>query len=245
MQYPIEVETHAHTIATAHAYSTVTELCSYAAAIGVKGVCVTDHGPILENGVPHPFHFVNLKILPRRIHGVLLIRGAELNLYDYEGNVDLTPEQTADLEWVIASIHTPCLKPGTLLEITQTYLGALHNPAVDCLGHIGQARYPCDYEAVVQEAGRLGKTIEINNNSARMRKGSWENCVNVAKLCKRYGVRVCVSTDAHYHTLLGEWESAFSILKEADFPEELIVNRNINAFHDYILERKTIDIFEG
>lgn len=245
MKYQIEVETHAHTVATTHAYSTVAELCNQAAAVGLKGLCITDHAPLLENGIPHPFHFVNLKILPRFIQNVCLIRGVELNISDYEGSVDLTDQQMACLDWVIASIHTPCLKPGTVEQITEAYLGALENPAVDCLGHIGQPQYSCDYETVVRKAGKLGKIIEINNNSAKVRKGSMENCVKVAKLCKQLGVRICVSTDTHYHTQLGKWESAFSILDEANFPPELIVNSHIDTFRNYILERRGIDIRES
>ncbi len=243
MNFQIEVETHAHTLVTTHAYSTVTELMHYAASIGLKGLCLTDHGPMIENGVPHPFYFDNLGILPRKMEGVYLIKGAELNLCDYEGKVDLTEKQLETLEWTIASIHTPCLAPAGVEQITGTYLAALNNPFIDALGHIGQPKYSCDYEVIVREAKKCNKIIEINNNSVRVRKGSYENCVKIAKLCKQHGVRVCVSTDAHYHMLLGKWESAFDILKDAEFPEELIVNRNIQTFRDYILERKSIDIF--
>ena len=244
MKITIGVETHAHTIATAHAYSTVTEMCAYAASIGLEGLCITDHAPMLENGVPHPFHFSNLSMLPRVIEGVRVIRGVELNLCDYQGGVDLNGDQLEGLEWIIASIHSPCLAPSSVEKITQTYLAALENPAVDCLGHIGQARYVCDYETVVKEAANRHKIIEINNNSVNVRRGSLENCIKVAKLCKQYGVNVCVSTDAHYHTMLGQFRHAMDILKEVVFPEELIVNRNINTFRDYILERKGVDILK-
>ncbi len=243
MKLELEVETHSHTLVTNHAYSTVTEMLNHAASIGLKGVCVTDHGPMIENGVPHPFYFDNLGILPRKIAGVYLIKGAELNLCDYSGKVDLTESQLKSLEWTLASIHTPCLAPADTEKITDTYLAALNNPLIDALGHIGQPKYFCDYERIVREAKKLDKVIEINNNSVRVRKGSYENCVKIAKLCKQYEVRVCVSTDAHYHMLLGKWDSAFSILEAASFPEELIVNRNIQTFRDYILERRRIDIF--
>ncbi len=240
--YQIEVDTHTHTIATTHAYSTVTELCTHAGKVGLKGICITDHGPGVEGGMPHPYHFVNLNILPRVLGGVRLIRGAELNLCDYQGTLDLQESDMKALEWVIAGIHTPCLKPGTPEQITEAYLGALANPRVDCLGHIGQPKFMCHYEPIVREAKKLDKIIEINNNSVNVRPGSFENCIAIAKLCKQYGVQVCVSTDCHFHEQLGKWERAFSILEAAEFPEELIVNRNIQVFRDYILKRRNVDI---
>lgn len=45
------VETHYHTIASGHAYSTVLEGVMYAKKYGMKGLAVTDHGPAMP-GLP-------------------------------------------------------------------------------------------------------------------------------------------------------------------------------------------------
>lgn len=52
------VETHYHTIASGHAYSTVLEGVMYAKRYGMKGLAVTDHGPAMP-GAPHIWHFGN------------------------------------------------------------------------------------------------------------------------------------------------------------------------------------------
>lgn len=48
----IEVDSHTHTVASGHAYSTLTENAAAAAAQGIKLLAVTDHGPQMP-GAPH------------------------------------------------------------------------------------------------------------------------------------------------------------------------------------------------
>ncbi|MHB1394891.1 MAG: PHP domain-containing protein, partial [Clostridia bacterium] len=51
-------------------------------------------------------------------------------------------------------------------------------------------------------------------------------------------VRICVSSDAHCHTLLGSFGPALELLDEICFPSELIVNYSLERFQSYIDERK-------
>ena len=59
------VETHYHTIASGHAYSTVLEGVMYAKRYGMKGLAVTDHGPAMP-GAPHIWHFGNQSAIGER-----------------------------------------------------------------------------------------------------------------------------------------------------------------------------------
>ena len=67
MQFFIDL--HTHTIASDHAYSTIVECVNYAKNNGIVMFATTDHGPALEDG-PHPWHFNNLKVVPRICDGV-------------------------------------------------------------------------------------------------------------------------------------------------------------------------------
>lgn len=67
---------HTHTIASDHAYSTVTENTAQAEKTGLKFMAVTDHGPQMEDS-SHIWHHHNLTALPRVINNVFVLRGIE------------------------------------------------------------------------------------------------------------------------------------------------------------------------
>ena len=70
----IAIDTHTHTVASGHAYSTVYELALGARRARLKGFVLTDHGPGIPGGT-QPYHFSNLRILPQRIRGLRFYRG--------------------------------------------------------------------------------------------------------------------------------------------------------------------------
>ena len=236
--YQIQVETHSHTIVSKHAYSTLQENIKATLDAGMKGLCMTNHAPAIPDA-PSEVHFTCLKYLPGEIDGIRFFKGAEANIIDYQGGLDLSNSILAMLDWVIASIHTPCLKPASVEEITNTYLRVLENPYVHCLGHIGQQSYLCDWEAVVKHAKEMGKIIELNNHSLEgIRPGAKELCTKVAALCKKHGCRVAVSSDAHYSGCIGNYKLVKEMLTEVDFPKELIVNTSLDTFEAYLKEAK-------
>ncbi len=237
--YQIEVETHSHTIVSKHAYSTLQENIAATRDAGMRGLCMTNHAPAIPDA-PGEVHFTCLKYLPDEIDGIRFLKGAEANIIDYKGGLDLPNTVLAMLDWVIASIHGPCLPKGSISDITETYLQVLENPYVHCIGHMGQASYLCDFEAVVKKAKEKNKIIELNNHSLEgIRPGSKELCTKVAKLCKQYGTRVAVSSDAHYSGCIGNYKLVFQMLSEVDFPKELIVNATLEGFEAYLKELKS------
>ena len=54
----------------------------------MEAIAITDHAPAIPDGA-HPWHFQNLKAIPREIYGVKILYGAEVNILDLEGNIDL------------------------------------------------------------------------------------------------------------------------------------------------------------
>lgn len=232
-------DTHTHTIASAHAYSTVKENAEYASSCGMEAIAVTDHSVGMEDA-PHIWHFQNLKNIPRELFGVKILYGAELNILDINGTLDMDEELMKKLDIVNVSIHTPCYADNGLSDHTSAYLSAVTNPYTDIICHSGNPNFKYDYEKIIALAKKHHKLMEINNHSFMVRKSSIENCKTIAQICKRMEVGVVVSSDAHFYTDIGNYQNALKLLSEIDFPEKLIMNRSLKAYEDYVRPRKEL-----
>ena len=82
------LDVHTHTVASGHAFSTLQEMVQAAADKGLQLLGITEHAPSLP-GTCAPIYFRNLHVVPRRMYGVELLLGAELNILDYQGTIDL------------------------------------------------------------------------------------------------------------------------------------------------------------
>lgn len=232
-----EVDTHTHTVVSGHAWSTLKENVEEAAKKGLKGLCLTEHGPQIPAGGPHFLTYTQIQ-LPCEIAGVHIYKGVETSILDYEGKLEIKGKYLTYPEFVIASVHPICYTNGTLEQNTQAYLHALRNPYVDILGHAEDARIPADRVSMVQEAQRQGKLIELNNNSLTAHRGYGEQTVvEYMQLCKRMDQRICVGSDAHFYTMVGNVGLAMALLDEIGYPEELIVNLTKERFDAYLEER--------
>ena len=104
----IELDVHTHTIASGHAFSTIQEMAMGAKEKGIKLLGITEHAPGIP-GTCETIYFRNLHIVPREMYGVNLILGAEINILDGEGNLDMDDELMSKLDLRIAGIHSLCL----------------------------------------------------------------------------------------------------------------------------------------
>ena len=234
MDYLLDV--HTHTIASGHAYNTIMEMAKAGFDKGLKLLGITEHAPMMP-GTCHAMYFHNLKVVPRTMCGIELMLGAELNILDYDGHIDLDTRVLKQLDLKIASLHSVCIQPGTRKENTQAVLGAIHNPLVDIIGHPDDGRYEIDYEALVQGAKEYGKVLELNNHSMDPdcnRQNAVENDTVMLNLCKKYQVPVVMDSDAHFDLLIGEFDLARDLLEKLDFPEELVLNRSTDAIREYV-----------
>jgi putative hydrolase len=233
----IAIDTHTHSVASGHAYSTVEEMARGARRAGLKGFALTDHGPALS-GTPHPYHFGNLRVLPSRLYGVRLYKGVEANIMDAKGGLDLGPGFLVKLDFVMAGLHHECIAPRGIEENTAALVAALRNPLVDAVSHPGNPLFPADPAAVVAAAKESGKAIEINSGSFRIRLGSERNCLEFARLCARTGTRIVCGSDAHFSGDIGRLGEAIAALKEAGVPRELVVNSTLRSFEAFLSERR-------
>lgn len=231
-----EVDTHTHTVLSGHAQSTLLENAHAAAKTGVKGIVLTDHGPSIQSAPPD-FTISTYSSFPKTIEGVRIYYGCEANIMDYKGSLDISDYYLKMLDFTIAGLHGFVLSPGSKKENTDAVLGAINNEYIDMISHPDNPSYEIDFEAFIKETGKLGKLVEVNEHSIWYRKGSRENTIKYLKLCKKYDVRIAVSSDAHISLNIGQCDTAAEILKETDFPSELIANLTKQRFDEYISER--------
>ena len=218
---------HTHTIVSGHAYTTLMENIEHCAKNGIKILGTSEHAPSMP-GAPHYWYFGNLKVVPRVINGVTILRGCEANILDVEGNLDMPADGMKHLDYMIASFHEPVFAPGkSKAENTAAILNVMDKyEKVEILGHLGNPNYELDYEAIVKKAKEKNIMIEINNSSllGSSRVGSDVNCKKVAELCKEYGTKVILSSDAHINTCIGVFNKGIELFEEINMPEELIMN---------------------
>ncbi len=240
----IIADMHTHTNVTTHAYSTLPEMVAGAKRAGLEAIAITNHGPCMPDA-PHQWHFYNLDIVPRVIDGVVVLRGLENNIMPPLGGVDPMDFFCYEkMEYILASFHRECFPIGNAEIFTMALENILRNPYITTLAHMGNPQFPFDYEKIISQCNKYGKIMEINNNSVRIRKGSEQNCIEIARLCKKYDVPVMVSSDAHIDNLVGKFDHALGMLEKVDFPEELVINADHDRFWAYMKKIRGLDYAE-
>lgn len=217
---------HTHTVISGHAYSTFLENVNFCAENNIKILGTSEHAPTMP-GAPHRWYFGNMRVLPRVINGVTILKGCEANILDTEGTIDIGGNDILHLDYLIASFHEPVFSPRSKEENTSAFINTIDkNSKVYILGHLGNPIYELDYEAIVKKCKENDILIEINSSSlsGKSRKGSEIYCKEVAKLCKKYGTKIILSSDAHICFDIGNFDAGIKMLKDIDFPEELIMN---------------------
>lgn len=235
------LDTHTHTIASGHAYSTITEMITSAKEKGLLLLAITEHAPSMP-GTCHEFYFHNYRVFKNKDFGIELLLGSELNIRDFRGTVDLDEKTLASLDLCIASLHLPCFTIGTMEENTNAYIGAMKNPYVHIIGHPDDGRIPVDYERLVKAAKEYHIALEVNNSSLNplsFRPNAKENDLTYLTLCKDYQVPICLGSDAHICQDVGNFSYAASVLDEIQFPDSLILNTSVEKFKAYLEARKS------
>ncbi|MDD6471916.1 MAG: PHP domain-containing protein, partial [Bacteroidales bacterium] len=95
------IDVHTHTVVSGHAYSTLQEMVKAAAEKGIEILGITEHGPSIR-GTCDPIYFRNMHVVPRKMYGVRLLMGCELNILDTKGTLDLDEEHYRMMDLRIA-----------------------------------------------------------------------------------------------------------------------------------------------
>jgi putative hydrolase len=234
----IVADLHIHTISSGHAYSTIEEYVAQAKKIGLKAIAVTDHGPAMPGG-PHYYYFQNMRMIPQVLDGIRIYRGIEANVTDAEGNLDTPPPDFTRLDLVMVAMHPRCGYENEGEEKnTEVLLRSLEKyPEISVIAHPGNPKYPINVQKAVAAAKEKNVIIEINNSSFISRAGSWERCLEFAKEVKRQDWKIVIGSDAHISTMLGNFEDALKLIKEAGLTEEQVVNTSMEKIEKHLLKR--------
>ena len=236
------LDVHTHTIASGHAYSTIREMITAAKNSGMELIGISEHTGGIAGG-PDDFYFVNFKVIRRDAYDIKVAMGVELNIIDYSGSTDLPGQFLKRIDYAIASLHSPCIAPGSVAENTSAIIGAMRNPHVVIIGHPDRPDFPVDFDAIAKAAKENRVLLEVNNSSFaydKWREISSANAKIMLTACQKYGVSVIMGSDAHIDFDAGNHELAKKILRENNFPEELVVNDSIEHFFEFVNYRKSL-----
>ena len=240
--FPIELDVHTHSVSSGHfSTDTVTDLIKEASKQNLKLLGISDHGPAIPGSCTASY-FRGLSSAPSTRMGVHILYGAEVNIMDNYGRLDLDDSIMEKLDYCIAAMHPPCRKPEaySLEENTAAYIAAMKNPYVKIIAHPDDIKYPVDYRQLVQAAMEYHVLIEVNNASLSPDgyrgdlKLIKENDRAILELCRTYHYPILLSSDSHGHSHIGDVKFALELVKEIDFPEELIINQSAEEFLRFI-----------
>ena len=234
MKYKLDV--HTHTIASGHAYSTIEEMARAAARKGLEILGITEHAPGIP-GTCDPIYFRNLHVVPREMSGVRLLLGAELNILDVKGTLDLDEHYYRMFDLRIAGIHSLCWQGGTREENTAGMVAAIQNPWTHIISHPGDGTALLDFLPIVLAAKESHTLLEINNSSlnpVRHKEAARANNLEILRLCRRYEVPVLLGSDAHIAFSIADYGFILPLLAETAFPEGLILNDKPREFLRYL-----------
>ncbi|HEY2476706.1 MAG TPA: DNA polymerase/3'-5' exonuclease PolX [Candidatus Cybelea sp.] len=137
-------------------------------------------------------------------YGIATLCGSEVDILP-DGTLDLEDSVLAELDIVIASVHTAVRQSRD--EMTARLIRACENPYVNVIGHPtgrrleGYPGYEFDYDAVFAAAARTGTALEIDGQAARLDLPG-----ALARKAKGFGVTFTLDSDAHRSGDLGAIE---------------------------------------
>ena len=175
-------------------------------------------------------------LVPRDLFGLDLRLGAEINIIDYNGTLDLDQKYIDRLDFVIAGIHSVCYKFGSKEENTAAIINAIKNPNVNIISHPDDGRCPLDYEALVQAAKEYHVLLEINNNALRdkNRKNVKENQKLIIENCKKYNHPFIMGSDAHFTTDIANYDHCGPLVESMNVDNELIMNYYPDRLREFL-----------
>lgn len=234
---PFVADLHMHSVLSGHAFGTIRELAAEAANRGMKLIGVTEHAPGIP-GTCDPIYFRNFCDAPRKLYGVEMLYGSEVNVLT-EGKLSLDDRHLQCLDYGIAGIHGLCYENEGAVKNTDNIISCMEHPKIKFISHPDDDRYPVDYAALVQGAKANRVALELNNSSLRkpwLRPNCMENYRTMLPLCVEHAVPIIVNSDAHDPSAVGDFTLAYRMLEELGFPDYLIVNNDLDKLKSFLLD---------
>ncbi|HTP20249.1 MAG TPA: DNA polymerase/3'-5' exonuclease PolX [Solirubrobacteraceae bacterium] len=188
---------HSHTTAS-DGTASIEEMALAARDRGYEYLAITDHSASFGFGdevSPDRLREQIARIRATEIDGLELLAGSEVNILP-DGSLDYPDELLAELDWVIASVHSSFRMSAEAM--TDRLVRAIEHPLVDAIGHPSgrklerRAPYSFDLERVIEAAARTGTVLEINSNPDRRDLNETN-----ARAAAAAGVPIVINSDAH------------------------------------------------
>jgi DNA polymerase (family 10) len=188
---------HSHTTAS-DGTASIEQMARAARDAGYEYLAITDHSASFGFGDEvSPDRLLEQIELIRgtSVDGIELLAGSEVNVLP-DGSLDYNDELLAELDWVVASVHSSFRMPPDAM--TERIVRAIEHPLVDVIGHPSGRKiesrppYEFDVERVIEAAARTGTMLEINASPDRRDL----NEVN-ARAAAAAGVPIVINCDAH------------------------------------------------
>ncbi len=208
---------HMHTTATDGRADAET-MAVAARAAGLEYIAITDHSRAIAmaNGLDEDRareHARAIRALNARLDGITVLAGIECDIRP-DGSMDLADDCLAELDLVIASVHSAFNQDAS--QMTERLLRAIACPWVDVLGHptgrliLKRDPYAFDADRVFTAAARAGVALEINSQVDRLDLDEVH-----ARLARERGVRLVVDSDAHSPAALGNLRWGAAVARRA------------------------------
>ena len=188
---------HSHTTAS-DGTASIEEMALAAREFGYEYLAITDHSASFGFGdevSPDRLREQIARIHATEVDGIELLAGSEVNILP-DGSLDYPDELLAELDWVIASVHSSFRMSADVM--TDRIVRAIEHPLVDAIGHLSgrklerRAPYSFDLERVLDAAARTGTMLEINSNPDRRDLSD----IN-ARAAAAAGIPIVINSDAH------------------------------------------------
>ena len=236
-----KMDLHTHTVASGHhTLDTLTMLAKRANEKGLTHLGITDHAP-KTNGSASESYFRNLRYADRRLFGVNILYGVELNVLNEKGEIDLPTDILDGLDYAIAGLHKQPFTPKSKEENTTALLKAMQNPYVACICHPDDPTFKIDVKRLVEGAKDTNTLLELSSvgiSPESYRGYDISRLVEMLIRCKKFSLPIMLGSDSHGASRVGDFTNSFKLLQELDFPEELVVNCNPEKFFEIVKNKR-------
>ena len=214
----IRGDVHMHTTAT-DGRNSIAEMAEAGIARGLQYIAITDHSKNLAmtNGLDDKRaleQIARIREVDTQMEGrIRVFTGIEVDILA-DGALDLSDEVLAQIDVVIASVHTRFEQ--TRDEMSARILRAVENPNTRILGHptgrqiLRREPYQLDTGAILRRCAELGVAVEHNASPERLDLSDRD--LRMAREC---GCKIVINTDAHVTHVVGEWRYGIRQLRRA------------------------------
>ena len=232
-QADLKGDLHSHTTAT-DGTADVKTMAQAARDAGLEYLAITDHSQALAmaNGLDEHralAHARHIREVSEQLDGITLLAGIECDIRA-DGTLDLAEDCLAELDVVIASVHSAFGQDEP--QMTDRILRAIASPVVDVVGHptgrllLRRDPYRVDIEQVLDAAAQTGVAMEINSQIHRLDLSD-----SHARLARARGVKLVISTDAHSPASFGLLRWGVIVARRAwAEPDDVLNTRPLEPF---------------